>query len=82
MNCAVFESEKRVVAAHTYIFTGVDFCAALTNEDVAGKYILTVSSLYAEALGLAVAAVLGGTHTFFMCHLVYTSRFKLSVELD
>ena len=37
-------------------------------DKVAGENKLTVSSLGAKTLGLAVAAVLGRTHTFFMCH--------------
>jgi hypothetical protein len=38
----------------------------LSDNDVADKNCLTVSLLYAKALGLTVAAVLRGTDTFLM----------------
>jgi hypothetical protein len=51
----------------------VDLGSALSDKDVAGEDKLAVGSLGTKTLGLAVAAVLGRTHTFFMCHLGYTS---------
>ena len=41
--------------------------AALTDQNIAGQNKLAVAALYAEALGLGIAAVLGRTYTFFPC---------------
>ena len=40
--------------------------AALSVKDVAGENKLSVRSLRAEALGLGITSVLGGTDTFLM----------------
>ena len=65
---AVHEGEERVVLTLADVDAGVDLRSALSDEDVAGQNKLTVGSLGAKALRLTVAAVLGGTHAFFMCH--------------
>ena len=44
----------------------MDLGAALAHEDVAALGKLTVGALRAQTLGLAVAAVAGGAHTFLM----------------
>ena len=63
---AVDESKERVVLTDTYVVTGMDGRASLSDKNVARKNCLAVSLLYAKALGLAVSAVLGRTNTFFM----------------
>jgi hypothetical protein len=60
----------------------VDLRSALSDKDVAGENELAVGSLRAKTLGLAVAAVLGGTHTFFMCHQVSPPSVKISCGTD
>ena len=57
---------ESIVRADTDIDARMDVGAALAHKNVAGENELTVSALGAKALGLGVAAVLGGTHTFFM----------------
>ena len=47
--------------------------AALTDQDVASLDELTVGALGTEALGLGIAAVLGGAHTFFMSEKLQTN---------
>ena len=47
---------------------GMDLSSALSDEDIAGQDELTVCSFRSKTLRLTVAAVLGRTHTFFMCH--------------
>ena len=64
---AVYKSEQGVIGAAADIVAGMDMCASLTNDDVAGKDSLSVRLLYAEALGLTVTAVLGRADTFLMC---------------
>src|SRR4051812_24524291 len=43
--------------------------AALTDENLAGTDFLTAIALHAQHLRIAVAAVLGTTTCFFMCHV-------------
>ena len=57
----VNQSEQGVILADTNVDTGMDVGASLANQDVAGQNELTVSTLHAQALGLGVTAVLGGT---------------------
>ena len=65
---AVYESEQGVVLTLTNVGAGMDLSSALSDEDIAGQDELTVCSFRSKTLRLTVAAVLGRTHTFFMCH--------------
>ena len=65
---AVNEGEQGIVLTLTNVGTGVDLSSALSDKDVAGQNELTICSLGTKTLGLAIATVLGRTHTFFMCH--------------
>ncbi len=67
-NNAVGEGEERVVAAHADILARIVNRAALANDDVAGDASLTTPDFHAESLRSGLAAVLGTTYTFFMCH--------------
>ena len=49
---AVYQSKQCIIASTAYVSAGMDLCAALTNEDVAGQNELTVAALGAEALSL------------------------------
>ena len=57
----VNQSEQGVIAADADIDAGMDVGASLANQDVAGQNELTISTLHAQALGLGITAVLGGT---------------------
>lgn len=63
---SVFEGKQGVVAADSDVVTGMDFRSALAHDDAPRKYVLTVLTLYAEALCVTVSTVVGGTRTFFM----------------
>ena len=63
---AAHQREQGVVLADAHVLTGMNLGAALTNENVASLRELTVGTLRAKALGFAVAAVTGRTHTFLM----------------
>ena len=63
---AVYLSEERIIRAAAYVVAGMNVSASLLDEDVAGEYELTVSTLNAKTLGLRVTTVLRRTHTFFM----------------
>ena len=67
---AVNQGEQGIVAALAHVLTGVNVGATLTNQNVAGQHELTVGALDAQTLGLGIAAVLGRTYAFFMCHCV------------
>ena len=51
---------------------------AIMHDMSTGEDKLSIGSLGAKTLGLAVAAVLGGTHAFFMCHSVSPPFVKIS----
>ena len=63
---AVGQCKQRIVLTDSYVLTGMNFSASLSDENAARKYGLTVGTLYAEALRLAVSAVVGRTGTFLM----------------
>ena len=58
--------KKSIVLADADIRARMDVSAALTNENVASRYNLTVCTLDAEALGLGITTVLGRTYALFM----------------
>ena len=46
---SVFESEKSVVSAHSNVVSGMNFCAALADDNVARQYKFSAELLYAAA---------------------------------
>lgn len=54
---AVFEGKEGVVGSYSNVLSRVDFGATLTNDNLTGGDGLTISALYAETLGLRIAAV-------------------------
>ena len=67
-NAAVYQSEQCVVAATANVGTGMDLCAALSDQDVTSQNELTVSTLSAQALRLGVTTVLCRAAAFLMSH--------------
>src|SRR3569832_791431 len=65
---ARLQREQGEVAAHADVGTGVNHRPDLANQDVSGQHVLAGVALDATALCLRVAAVLGATLTFFVCH--------------
>ncbi len=55
---AVYLCEERIIRAAAYVVAGMDVSASLLDENVAGKYELTVSTLDAKTLGLGITTVL------------------------
>ena len=72
LDLTVNQCKERVVRADTDIVAGMDARTALSDDDVAGSHSLTVSLLYAETLGLAVATVLRRTYALFMSEKLQT----------
>ena len=60
VHLAVLQGEQGVVAALAHVDAGVDVGAALAHQDITRQHKLAVAALHAQALGLGVAAVLGG----------------------
>src|SRR5215210_6322317 len=60
--------EERVVAAPPDVLAGVEARAALADDDPAGLHRLAVVQLHAEALGVGVTPVAGGTATLGLRH--------------
>src|SRR5512133_1826765 len=69
LDLAVLRGEDRVVAADARTRPRAELRAALADEDHPRLHRLAVEDLHAEALGLRVAAVPGGTEPFLVCHL-------------
>jgi hypothetical protein len=66
LNLTIDQSKQGVVLAHANVFAGAYSGTSLSDDDVAGNNCLTVSLLYAKALGLTVTTVLGRTDTLLM----------------
>ena len=62
------ERVKRKILTEANIFTGMEFCAALAQDNIAGNHMLAAVLFDTEALAVAVAAVFGSTLSFFVCH--------------
>ena len=78
---AVHQRKQRVIAADAAVGTRMDVGAALTVEDVAGQHELTVGALGAQALGLAVAAVVGRTGALLMSEELKIHRKHLLASI-
>ncbi len=57
-----------MVAAHVNILTRMESGTTLADEDIAGDRRLATVHFDAKAFTFTVAAVVGTTRTFFMCH--------------
>ena len=66
LNNTVNECEESVVRSDTYVSTGMNLSAALSNDDVAGDNGLTVSLLNTKMLGLRITSVLGRTYALLV----------------
>lgn len=66
---AVYQCEQRVVLAHADVLARVVHRAALTDDDVASLCELTAEQFDAEPFAFRLAAVLGTTYTFLVCHV-------------
>src|SRR5690606_22615452 len=67
---AVAQGEDGEVLAKAGVVARVELGAALTDQDVACGHGLAVETLHTEALGLAVATVLGAADAFLVCHVL------------
>ena len=77
-NRAVDQSEQGIIASDTDIGAGTDGGASLPDEDIPRQDSLTVRSLDAEPLGLAVPTVLGGTDALLMSKELQTELQHLT----
>lgn len=68
LDAARLEREEGVVVAHADVRSRVETGAALANQDCACENSLAVIALNSEPLAVAVAPVLTGSLSFFMCH--------------
>src|SRR6266700_1116879 len=68
---AIDQSVDCMVATQSHLFAGTDFSAALTHDNAASGHQLTIVTLDAKHLGLAISTIARTTHTFFMCHELF-----------
>jgi hypothetical protein len=64
-----------MVYAHADVASGVNFGAALTDDDVAGDHVLPAKLLHAEAAAVRIAPVARRTARFLMSHDENSKRF-------
>ena len=69
-NQAIGQREQRIIFSDAYIFSGMVFGTALTNEDVTGDGGLTTVDFNTETLAMRVPTVLYTTFTFFVSHCI------------
>ncbi len=65
---AVGKGEESVVPSHADVVAGMEFGAALADENGTGEDKLAAETFHPEPLAVAVAAVARRSLTFFMCH--------------
>ena len=80
-NHAVHQGEQGVVAAAAAVGAGMNVGAALTLQDVARQDELAARTLRAEALGLAVATVVGRTGALLMSEELKIHRKHLLASI-
>src|SRR5262249_37300748 len=68
LHFAIDEGVDGEIAAEADVFAGMKAGAALTHDDGAGLHDFAIEVLDAEALALAIAAVLGTADALLMCH--------------
>ena len=69
-----------IVIADADIVAGMDYSAALANQNVAGEYELTIGALNAQTLRGRVTAVTRATHTFLWansCRFIIITLYLL-----
>ena len=83
------QCKKRTIPSHANIGTGMKFGAALTDGDITRTYGLTTVALDTHALTARIPAILGASHSLFMCHnslpyektlhnVLFVRRFRLN----
>ena len=78
---AVLEGEQSVVFAHSDVFAGVDFRAALTHNDVARQNKFVAEFFDAQTLCVRIASVLCAALTLFMCHKSIFLSYALTASI-
>lgn len=73
----VLQSEQCVVLALAHVGTGMDFGAALTDQDIASQYELTVAPLDTQTLGFRITTVTGGANALFMGKILDGNQHRL-----
>src|SRR5258708_9009636 len=71
LDIAIDQRKQSVVTTYTDVVSWFDLCAALADDDAASGNQLPIVAFYAQHLGIAVPAIAGATHTFFMCHSLF-----------
>ena len=57
-----------MVTTGTYVFTGMKFSSALTNDDITRHYGFTTVTLDTKKLRVGIATIARTTTLFLMCH--------------
>src|SRR5258706_8348576 len=71
LDVAVNQREERMVASYADIVSRFNLCATLAHDNAAGRYQLPIVAFHTKHLGVAIPAIAGATHSFFMLHDLY-----------
>src|SRR6266542_3279731 len=66
---AVDQGKEGIVIGAAHVLAGMEFGAALANQDAARGHDLPAVALHAEVLRVAVAAVAARANALLVCHL-------------
>ena len=59
-----------IIFAFLYVFSWVNLCSTLSNNNLSGICTLTVSHFHAKALSMGITAKRSGATRLFMCHIM------------
>src|SRR6185312_9980048 len=79
LDIAINQREERMVTPHANVISGLDLCTALAHNDAASRYQLPIVAFHTQHLGVAIPAIAGATHTFFMCHDLFFLCLAFSI---
>ena len=79
---SVNQGEESIIAAATYVISGMEFSTALSYNNVSGTYNFTTKFLYAQSFLFRISSVSCRSLTFLMCHNLPRIKkfFRFEVE--
>src|SRR5437660_3315854 len=68
LDIAIDQGVQRMISTHAHMLTGLDFGAALANDDAPSSHQLSIVTLDAQHFGVAISTIARAPHAFFMRH--------------
>jgi hypothetical protein len=70
------QGKQRIIAAFADVHAGIDPRTALAHQDAAGSNELSVKTLDAKKLRIAVTAIACAASALFVCHFFWSPNIK------